>query len=947
MLVVAGAGSGKTSVLVQRVARLIREHGVAPGEILALTYTINAAERMRRGVQAALGAGFNTSSLRAQTFHGFCNGLLEKHSKSFYALEADDLKVYLNLHVSDLPLKVFSKASSPGDFIHDLLAFNDRCQDDLVSAQDYKRYVDGLAADPQSELPRVGSSKKEMSREESLARCQEIAAVYSYVTELLRRKGWGTFGNMVIAAVSLLRDTKILAEERARTKFILIDEFQDSNFGQIELAQLLGGENANVFAVGDPDQAIYRFRGATSAAFDEFRKRFPQTKAVTLSKNYRSTPSILKTAYQVIQENKMADREPLISGRAEEAAREGRKFEELPPEIVMTPDSFTEAKTVVDAIQGLQVATGCRWSDFAVLYRQHEHRREVMSELIARGIPHEARNTDVLCAPEVRDAIAVIRAMVRTNDAVSYFRIAAMPKFKVHADELQAAIANAKRGAAMELILREVKNGQRVLEALASARKKMAEMELDAAGALKLGISAFAIPETRELKEFRSFVAKWQGKPTTEGTSLEDFCEYVDCYISVGAKVMVNADGDEPVEIADAVQLMTAHAAKGLEFKHVFVVRANSGSFPSNHREPLFEFPWALSKSQLAIEDIPEPKELHYQEERRLFYVACTRAEDLLAVYGRPNRWGNPEKYLKELLAAKALQGVIKPVKISDTRVDLKARAETFSQVAEWVSVQPQQMTLEQLRLSASSIECYDSCGMKYWLRYVWKLPEEPAATLQFGSVIHNVLRGYYDALKAGTRLDLDTVLAAFRDGMENAKLEDKHQLKLYLEQGTRQLTAFVESRKGPTAPKVLATEKSFAFELDGVLIQGRMDRVDELPDGTVAIEDYKTGRAKDEKFAEKSLQLTIYALAARHEGKRAALVSIYNLENDAVITVGRDDEALDKGEKAIRKAAEGIRAGDFHVKPGFQCRFCAYGQLCPAKEDRVFAIGQAAGAIQ
>ncbi len=948
MLVVAGAGSGKTSVLVQRISWLIREKGVAPEEILALTYTINGAARMRRGVQKELGAQFDAEKLRAQTFHQYCNGLLTKHSKSFAALDENDLKVYLNLHVEDLKLEVFSKASSPGDFIGDLLAFNDRCQDDLVNAKDYQDYVDRLVADTTLPLPRVGSSKKEMPREEVLARCQEIAKVYTYVTGLLKSKGWGTFGNMVIEAVELLHDPKILAAEQARTKFILIDEFQDSNFGQIELAQRLGGEEANIFAVGDPDQAIYRFRGATSAAFDEFRKRFPQTKTATLSMNYRSVPAVLQTAYAVIKENKMDGREPLVSGRAEAAKVSGAKLPEFPPEIVVTPDAITEAKYVTDAIEQLQAETQCGWRDFAVLYRQHEHRSEVVAELNARGIPYQTRNTDLLCAPEVRDAIAVLRAVRRPEDAVSYFRVAAMPKFKLDAEELRLTLAHAKRGTQMELLLREVKNGKRVLDALEQARKKMSATK-DALSALQLLVKEFSITGSAELKMFREFVAKWQEKPITENPSLDSFLEYLDCFISVGAKVSVNADGDEAAEIPDAIQLMTAHSAKGMEFKHVFVIRANSGSFPSNGREPLFEFPWALSKSLLAAEEIPGHKELHKQEERRLFYVACTRAEDALGLYGKPYRKDspNPTGYLKELLADRSVKGVIRERRINDSRVDIHARAETITQVAEWVASQPQQLMLEQLKLSASAIDCYSGCGLKYWLRYVWKLPEEPAATLQYGSVIHNVLKGYFDAVKAGRRLTKEDLILAFRDQMENAHVEDHYQLKLYLAQGERQLAAFAESREGKPQPKVLATEKSFAFELDGVLVQGRMDRVDEISAGSVAIQDYKTGKAKNEKFAEDSLQLTIYALAAKREGMRADKVSIYNLENDTVIEVERSDKDLAEGEREIKKAAKGIREGEFAPKPSFGCKWCAYASICPAKEERVISIAKSVAAVQ
>jgi DNA helicase-2/ATP-dependent DNA helicase PcrA len=828
-----------------------------------------------------------------------------------------------------------------------LLAFNDRCQDDLVNAKDYREYVARLERDPTLKLPRVGSSKKEMPREEVLARCNEIAKVYTYVTEMLKSKGWGTFGNMVIEAVELLKDPKILGEERARTKFILIDEFQDSNFGQIELVQRLGGEEANIFAVGDPDQAIYRFRGATSAAFDEFRKRFPQTQRTTLSTNYRSVPAVLQTAYAVIKENKVEGREPLVSGRAEAAKVSGESLPGFPPEVVVTPDAVTEAKYVADAMVALQSETNCEWRDFAVLYRLHEHRSEVVAELNARGIPYQTRNTDLLCAPEVRDAIAAMRAVRRPEDAVSYFRVAAMAKFKLDAEELRLALSHAKRGAPMELMLREVRNGKRVLDALEQARNKLAATK-DAFGALRLLTKEFSVAGSAELQMFFEFVSKWQEKPITEAPLLDTFLEYLDCFIAVGAKVNVNADGDESTEIPDAVQLMTAHSAKGLEFKHVFVIRANSGSFPSGGREPLFEFPWALSKSLLSPDEIPEHKELHKQEERRLFYVACTRAEDALGLYGKLHWQGkNPTGYLKELLTDRSVKGVIRERRVADSRVDLHARAEGLTQVSEWVLHQPQQLALEQLRLSASAIDCYSGCGLKYWLRHVWKLPEEPAAALQYGSVIHNVLRGYYDAVKAGRTLSKDDLIGAFRDMMQNAHLEDQYQLKLYLAQGERQLAAFAESREGKQQPKVLATEDPFKFELDGVIVQGRMDRVDEVSADAIAIQDYKTGKAKSEKFAEDSLQLTIYALAAKKAGKRAAKVSIYNLENDTVIEVERSDKDLADGERAIKKAAKGIREGEFAPKPSFACKWCAYASICPAKEERVIAIAQASAAVQ
>ena len=298
MLVVAGAGTGKTSVLIHRIARLVQQGHAKPEEVVALTYTVASAKEMSDRVRLLLG-----KPIQCATFHDYCNGLLQRTRRNFGVLDEKDLWIYLRKRIHELHLEHYVRAANVGQFLNDLLSFLTRCHDELVTPEKYAEYV-GRLERCELPVPRVAKSKDQLSDADVIARCQEIARVFATTERWLREENLGTFGHMISRAHELLTtDEKLLAAERARTPFILVDEFQDANFAQIEILAALAGAEANVFAVGDPDQAIYRFRGASSAAFQLFRRHFPQTKIVVLGRNRRSTTPILQCAFAVVNKN--------------------------------------------------------------------------------------------------------------------------------------------------------------------------------------------------------------------------------------------------------------------------------------------------------------------------------------------------------------------------------------------------------------------------------------------------------------------------------------------------------------------------------------------------------------------------------------------------------------------------------------------------------------------
>lgn len=967
MLVVAGAGTGKTTVLTQRIARLLEEGHAKPHEIVAITYTrASAHDLVVRLAEAWVGAKDQRavrqvldSGIKIGTFHAYCYSLLCDARRRFELIDDQDLYVFLRQRIDELGLEHFITAGNLGQFLRDLLDFFRRCSDELRGPDDYDRYVADLTAGKQKP-PRVCSSKETLSDAEAVARCREIARVFRRVHEMLAVAGMGTYGDVITRALALLDDSanpEWLRRAQDGARFLLIDEFQDSNVAQIKFMKRLAGDEANVFAVGDPDQGVYRFRGATTGTFDQFLAAFGpgRVKRVTMSENRRSTPAVLSSAYQVIARNPQITTQALPGGEKWQRApllhaRSTPEPQPVPPVRVRgCVGKGSEAAFVVEQIERMHKA-GRPWRDFAVIYRQHNHRDDVVHRLRERGIPFEVEGVSLLEIPLVRDLLAVLRVM-QNSDAVSMVRVASLPQFQVDGAALRTAFANAGENLQAEAEMTQLNGGDKMVDALSEARRLLASADDKAKAAVAIAQQCFALPQDKNCEAFAEFVDRWAKKPAAlsgEGT-LRQFLEYLELFIDGGGKVcrpdddregtpvtllMESGKDDRATESKDAVRLMTAHGAKGLEFPVVFVVRVNSPCFPSSYREELVEFPEALRNR----ENIPErdPKSLHEEEERRLFYVAMTRAEDELFLSGRPagKKDLTPAGYLRDLVGLKAgpLAGQLEFSEIAEGTLlpTVQARAAALPRIHEWMALPPLDTT-RILRLSPSAIENYSYCPLRFKLARDWNLPEEPGAAMQFGQAIHTALMGYFDAQRKGKSLDAETVISSFLDEFAKAKIEETLQRELFEKKGRRQLTAFLNSPAAKPHGRVAMIEQRVELNMAGAKVVGRIDRVDEDVDGLTVI-DYKTGRPKNQDHADESLQLSIYALGL-DSGRPVKAVVFENLEDGSTIIATRNSRQLSKAQEDVAKAAENIKAGKFDPRPGFHCSWCAYQALCPQKE--------------
>jgi DNA helicase-2/ATP-dependent DNA helicase PcrA len=336
---------------------------------------------------------------------------------------------------------------------------------------------------------------------------------------------------------------------------------------------------------------------------------------------------------------------------------------------------------------------------------------------------------------------------------------------------------------------------------------------------------------------------------------------------------------------------------------------------------------------------------LHEEEERRLFYVAMTRAKDTLAIYanrGKGQKDPKPTKFLREFMihqAYKKLWSTHAAAAVQDSLFAEEAQriALPQSNVAAWLMMPPSASFVT--GLSASAIEIYEECPLRFKLEREWNLPREVSASLHYGAAMHGVLRTFYDVQRYQREISDDDLLEQFRSVLALAGIADRYQYELYLRQGNEQLRQFFEAARATAAPEVMETEHRFELQVGTAKLTGRVDRMDRTGPDTIAIVDYKTGKPKSQEDADESLQLSLYALAARETlGKRADRLIFHNLESNTPVCTTRTDGELEAAKARVQKVADGIAQGEFPPNPKYHCAFCPYRNLCPATEKVVAA---------
>ncbi|TAM83802.1 MAG: ATP-dependent helicase [Acidobacteria bacterium] len=967
LLVIAGPGSGKTRVITQRIVYLLEEvRGLQPENILALTFTDKAAGEMKSRVDHDL-PGLNTSP-QISTFHSFCYSVLRSRHFERKLLDKIDIWIFLRRRMEQLGLEYYRKLAAPGAFLHDLNNFFSQCQDELVGPDEFDAYVRKRWSGLETRVALLGASEL-VIQEEELRKQQELARVFRTSRRLIEEAGYSSLGTLISEVVHLWdREPEILQKYRRQFRYILVDEFQDSNYGQVQLLKRLVAPPYNITAVGDPDQAIYRFRGAAHGTFEMFRQVFPAPEKVYLNRNYRSTRRILRASDAVIVCNEQRDGEkpPLVTENPE-----GAKIF-----LLSSPNYTLEADGIVDLVQDL--TQGKRsFMEIAILYRAHSHRDLLVREFRRRKIPFVIRGLSLLSTTIMRDLLAYLRLVHSVHDNVSLTRVLLARRWsfpetlssdlRKQAARNRCSIYDAIRQTGESLLKTDLQTTRwQELKSILGKLRSIAENVrlpslLDQMTEL---LELKFIPDSNDaacLEAFKKFVSEWEEK--SETGKLPEFMEYFDYFLEAGGKIVA----PEPPAPANAVQVMTVHASKGLEFPVVFILSVAPRRFPHGEQKPVIEFPDELRRGPVP------PVNLHLAEERRLFYVAMTRARDQLYVSNVSAKGKKPSIFIDNLLSDPVVEGQdvaridFEQVTGKPEATEKKEPAKQHSQKApqsgrrsqptlfgepapapdtvrppikEWAQAVPAAFSDGKLRLSATAIETYFECPLKFKFSHLYHIPTGPQAALTFGNVMHQSVRHYFKLRKNG-EVDFDELSQFYLGSWKTVGFEDSYQEETYRKSGLSQLREFtVRHNAIPIAAESVRMEVHFELPMEGVVLEGRIDQINPLEprdSRLVQLVDYKTGRPRSQKDADKSLQLSAYALAARNQmGLEPEGLIFYNLTNNEPVASVRTEKELEAVQQKILAVAEEIRRMIFPPTPGFACRYCEFVPICPAHEEEL-----------
>ncbi len=949
LLVIAGVGTGKTTVITRRIAWLIAQKLAQPSEILALTFTERAAAQMEERVDLLVPYGYIEA--RIGTFHSFCDSILRENAvllgltPDFRILTQAEQVIFLKEHLFDLPLVRFRPLGNPMKHLQAILTLFSRAKDEDVTPQEYLAYTERLS----TAVEQAGDEETARRLAEELADQSELARTYEAYQRLLAEQGYVDFGDLISLALRLLREHPTVRRRyQERFSYLLVDEFQDTNYAQFELLNLLSGEG-NLTVCGDDDQSIYKFRGAAISNILNFQERYPQARLVFLGENYRSTQRVLDAAYRLIQQNN-PNRLEVRSGivkRLHAVAGEGRPVHQRHFETIDGECDFV-AETIARRVKD----EGRAHREFAILVRSNAQADPFLHALNLLHIPwHFSGSRGLYDQDEIRTAIAFLRVLTEPHDNLSFHCLASSFLYGVPPEDLTVATGYARRrNRSLFEVFRMVGHAPGTLGISEEGRGAMVRLSEDLAAILPLStrertgevlyryltertgtierLSNSGQPEdvrrVQNLARFFSIVERFA--QVARYDRVPWFVDYLDALIEAGD----NPPAGEADWDTDAVNVLTIHQAKGLEFPIVFLVGLVSGRFPSAHRSDPIPLPDRLVKDLLV-----SGADFHREEERRLFYVGMTRAKEELYLtsakdYGgkRPRK---PSLFVSEALDLPAAK--LKTVKEAPlSAITRYGKAGPAKQEEELVLVPRGD---EPLELSHRRVDDYLTCPMKYRYIHVLKVPIREHHTVVYGSAIHQAIRAYNVARHAGEPLSLPALKEVFRRAWQSEGFLTRRHEELRFQEGLEALEAFyTHAQTEETVPTYI--EQHFSFTEGPDRVVGIFDRID-LVDGQGAIIDYKTSQVVDEAQAQKtaktSRQLAIYALAFEHlfDALPVSLELRFLTPKLLVGRVAPDEALLERARGDIRTAATGIRARRFPAEPTyFACAYCPYRSICP-----------------
>jgi len=973
-LVVAAPGSGKTFVITERYLRLLREHHLAPEWVLVLTYNNQAAVQLRDRVRDRLEPG-GAEGGSLTTYNAFAVGLLSRFGwhKGWappHIVEDTEQDLLLLQVLRELAPASLYDPAHPLDAVRSVREVIQRAKQELLTPAKYDAHLRTASKRTQKNLEDATDRLNQTQRDFQTALAQEgprdpvtgpspevrrtsglfeqaraqyeqaqdrlirlrtdlerqldVARVYHRIETEHKKRGLIDHDDCVLRAIELVRTVPECREWVRSFRYVMVDEYQDTNRAQAVLVkEVVGARDGNVLVVADDDQSIYAFRGASRVNITRFRQDFPGRVEIQLPENRRSTPEIVAVSRSVIEAAADREMKPIQAVHPS-----GPR-----PEVLRAANASDEAVEITERISRL-ITQGTAPEDIAVLVRNRKEMDPIASALREAHVPYIASGgVSYFQSPEVKDAMAMFSVIVAPENSLALLRCLAQPNWRLsNQARLDLNREMVRTGRPLIGLLRAAESLS-FLDDVDRATISRVVGRIDELGAMALTETAsavfweavretgyFAIAErTEDLQRQQVGANLYRLADIIEGMNARgvtpSFAE-AERYLRI--KQAAGAEAVAPLSSeAKGVQLSTIHGAKGREWDHVFVAGLTEGRLPTR-----------LVPSALDLPDTFTPEGVggsanHLAEEQRLFYVAITRPRRTLTMSYADRYAGGFERIEK----ASQFLGSI-PEDLVERRV-----------ISDHLLAAPKKRLLPApLRklpdqLSYSSLRTWDECARRYEFRYVWRLPEEPQETTRLGTLVHQVLQEAFISRMAGEAIDRRGLVEMWRracDGPDGFPPAD-HDARMM---GEGMLSRYADSGAWADASPE-AVEKEFVVQVGGATFRGKFDRIDRRSGG-ITVVDYKTGIAeRDVDRLRRKLQPMVYAVASTQVYRVPEVTCEFQYLRTGVISqVTYDAKQLGRArwvlERKVSELADAHRGGRFDARPtARRCRECGFRTLC------------------
>jgi len=861
VLVLAGPGTGKTQVLMLRIANILKKTDSPPDSILALTFTESAAQEMRQRLIDLIGP--LAYQVNIHTFHAFCQGVIRENPDKFIistnsqALsDLERIQIFEKIITSRTNLEALRPINSPLYYAKAAESSIKDLKRENVSPKDFKNVLSQQEKEIESSKENISKTKLNQLQKD-LIKNKELYKIYKDYQKEIVSRGLFDFEDMINLVVNNLeKDQDLLLFYQEKLNFILVDEYQDTNSAQNKLIFNLSsywGEKANIFVVGDPNQSIFRFQGSSLENTKEFLSRFPHSILINLNQNYRSTQLILNSAHSLINNNQS------LSKAMKNSPLESAVSLTKQPQIttVQFSHSLFEDYFIATQVKKL-IKSGLPASNIAIIVRHNQDILDLSETLSRLDIPYAAQSSiNILEDTLIKQFLKLLKitnSILTDSSGIELFTVLNYDFLNLNSFEilrLAKLSSNSRQDIATTVLLNKeidlkIKDFFRKLSRWQKIANNKTLPEFFQIIFKESGLLNYLLSRKSSgyLEAFSSlFQLVKLYSQVDRDLNLNQFLEN----ISLMQSQNISVPFSNFVHIKNAVTLTTAHKAKGQEWDSVFIYRSCDGKWGNSRARNLIKLP-------SSILEFAEQEEDPLSEERRLFYVALTRAKRKIFIsssqkystlYGE--KLSLPSLFISELPDKNLFKPSPKKIhsqgqKIKKLFITLPLEQKITGNEKEYLK-----HLLVSFKLSITALNTYLECAYKFKLNNLYRIPRAKEPYLAFGTAVHKALEKFYKELSPRKNY----LLAQFKSALKQEILVP-HEYKSRLKHGRAVLSAYFDFHKNDFSSALL-TEKFFGSSvyshslLGDISLTGKVDRVDVIgvSGRTVKVIDYKTGKRK------------------------------------------------------------------------------------------------------